>query len=305
MLSPARAKQVESLLVQIRLPVSKLVDTLISGDAANSLSHPHLTQLKVTVPTPGEAKLFQPYTTRAELRKLSKPDRYFGEISGLASFPELVSALLYKKSFGWDAEDTAAGFATLCEAAEACTGNPRLPALIEQLRSLVAEKGGATHSGHDVVIEAGSAASLVKRWCLGARRHCQALLRLPEELRQLHQAAGRSQAGLERRHEELGRGLFGVESLAGELQAAGKHQEAVATLRGFVETATGGMARLTEVRGRLPAAQGKLQRLLGDTGLSVEQGCEAISRLLDEVVAARIATGSPAPSEPGTPYQCS
>ena len=72
---------------------------------------------------------------------------------------------------------------------------------------------------------------------------------------------------------------------------AGKHQEAVATLRGFVETATGGMARLTELRGKLPAAQGKLQRLLGDTGLSVEQGCEAISRLLDEVVAARIATG--------------
>ena len=93
--------------------------------------------------------------------------------------------------------------------------------------------------------------------------------------------------------------------MAGELQVAGKHPEAVATLRGFVETAKGGMARLTELRGRLPAAQGKLQRLLGDTGLSVEQGCEAISRLLDEVVAARIATGSPAPSEPGTPYQCS
>ena len=177
--------------------------------------------------------------------------------------------------------------------------------MIEQLRSLVAEKGGAIHSGHGVVIEAGSDASLVERWCLGARRHSQALLRLPEELRQLHQVTGMSQAGLERRHKELERGLFGVESLAGELQVAGKHPEAVATLRGFVETATGGMARLTELRGRLPAAQGKLQRLLGDTGLSVEQGCEAISRLLDVVVAARVATGSPAPSERGTPYQSS
>ena len=81
----------------------------------------------------------------------------------MASFPELVPAWLYKKSFGWDVEDTAAGFATLCEAAEACIGNPRPPALIEQLRSLVAEKGGAAHSGHAVVIEAESDASLVER----------------------------------------------------------------------------------------------------------------------------------------------
>ena len=64
----------QALLIAIRLPISKLVDMVAAGDPNGTLSHPHLTQLKVTVPTPLEAPTLLPRSRARCCYNLGKND---------------------------------------------------------------------------------------------------------------------------------------------------------------------------------------------------------------------------------------
>jgi hypothetical protein len=123
------------------------------------------------------------------------------------------------------------------------------------------------------------------------------LLRLPEDLRRLSHIAGLNQADLDRRAEALETALQVVRT---ECYHAETSQEGKATLEAFLRGVEGPLAGLRRARAKIPAVSRALQTLLGDETMSMEAGCEAIAGVLDEIVAARISTGSPA--EPSSPY---
>jgi len=295
---PARARQVEALLISIRLPVSKLIDTVRSCDPNKVLTPQHITQMRVTVPTSAETMALLPYKSRADLRALPKPDRYFGEILHTQRFQDKLNCIHTRKTFEWDHRDLDQDTTCLLDEAQQLDGCLRFGEVVKQLQVLLQARDGssAQRSVYDVLTDAAQDVSLLEGWCVSARQSPGGLLGLPEDLRLVQQAAALNVSQLERRFRELKEAVTKVGQEVDHL-VTGRE-----TLEAFSKEALPVMERLEAKVERLPQAVKQVRKVLQDREISLESALAALSNLLDEMVSARISTASPAPSEPNSPY---